>query len=93
MKDTTLPSLRVDSKLRAAAESVLRENETLSHFLLESVRLNIERREVQREFISRGLAARDATRKSGEYVDSDEMLRRLDVTLSEVLNRKTHTGK
>jgi len=51
MKNATLPPLRVDSALRAAAESVLREGETLSSFVLEAVRLNIERRETQREFM------------------------------------------
>ena len=45
MKNATLPPLRVDSELHAAAESVLQEGETLSGFVLEAVRLNIERRE------------------------------------------------
>lgn len=82
MKNATLPPLRVDSALRAAAESVLQEGETLSAFVLEAVRLNIERREAQREFITRGLAAREEARKSGHYVSSDEMLKRLDASLA-----------
>lgn len=88
MKTATLPPLRVDSELRAAAESVLREGESLSGFVLEAVRLNIERRESQREFIARGLAARDEARANGEYVDADEMLARLDTTLA-----KARTGR
>lgn len=52
-------------------------------FLLESVRLNIGRREAQREFIARGLRARDEARASGEYVGTGEMLARLDATLAE----------
>lgn len=83
MKTTTLPSVRVAGELRAAVESVLGEGETLSAFLLESVRLNIGRREARREFIARGLRARDEARASGEYVDGDEMLARLDATLAE----------
>ena len=82
MKNATLPPLRVDSALRAAAESVLQEGETLSGFVLESVRLNIERRETQREFIARGLLAREEARQSGQYVSSDEMLKRLDASLA-----------
>lgn len=82
MKNATLPPLRVDSELRAAAESVLQEGETLSRFVLEAVRLNIERREAQREFITRGLAAREEARQSGHYVSSDEMLKRLDKSLA-----------
>lgn len=82
MKNATLPPLRVDPALREAAESVLQHGETLSGFVLEAVRLNIERREVQREFIARGLAAREAAKKSGQYVSSSEMLKRLDTSLS-----------
>ncbi len=82
MKNATLPPLRVDSATRAAAESLLREGETLSGFVLEAVRLNIERREVQREFIARGLLARDEARATGEYVNAEAMLARLDASLS-----------
>lgn len=81
MKTASLPPLRVDNATRAAAESLLREGETLSGFVLEAVRLNIERREVQREFIARGLLARDEARTSGEYVSADDMLARLDASL------------
>lgn len=81
MKTATLPPLRVDSELRAAAESVLLKGETLSGFVLDAVRRNIERRTTQREFLERGLTARDAARETGEYVEADEMLARLDATL------------
>lgn len=92
MKNATLPPLRVDSALRAAAESVLQEGETLSGFVLEAVRLNIERRGAQREFIARGLVAREAAaRQSGHYVSSDEMLMRLDASLAKA-RAKQATG-
>ena len=84
MKNATLPPLRVDSELRAAAEAVLHESETLSGFVLEAVRLNIARREAQHEFIARGLLAREEARASGEYVSADEMLARLDASLATV---------
>lgn len=88
MKNATLPPLRVDSELRAAAEAVLREGETLSGFVLEAVRLNIARREAQREFIARGLLAREEARASGEYVGADEMLARLDASLASARERQ-----
>lgn len=81
MKNATLPPLRVDSATRAAAESLLREGETLSSFVLEAVRLNIARRETQREFVARGLLAREEARATGVYVHVDEMLARLDTSL------------
>ncbi len=89
MKNATLPPLRVDSALRAAAESVLREGETLSSFVLEAVRLNIDRRETQRAFIARGLRARDEARKTGDYVDERTMLDRLDAVLAQERSRNT----
>ena len=82
MKNATLPPLRVDSELRAAAESVLQKGETLSGFVLEAVRLNIERRKAQHEFITRGLRAREQAKKTGQYVSSDTMLKRLDESLT-----------
>lgn len=82
MKDATLPPLRVERELRAAVEAVLHEGETLSAFVLEAVRLNVERREAQREFIARGLLARDEARAAGEYLSADEMLARLDTVLA-----------
>lgn len=88
MKSATLPPLRVDSELRKAAESVLQEGETLSGFVLEAVRLNIERRAAQREFIARGLHARETARQSGHYISSDEMLKRLDASLVKARAKK-----
>ncbi|TRO81911.1 YlcI/YnfO family protein [Trichloromonas acetexigens] len=74
MKTATIPSLRVDPELRAAAESVLHEGETLSGFMEKALRDGIEQRKLQREFVTRGLAGRDAARHSGEYYSADEVL-------------------
>lgn len=82
MKNATLPPLRVSSDLCAAAESVLREGENLSGFVLEAVQLNIHQREALGAFIKRGLLARDEARTNRQYVSSDEMLSRLDASLA-----------
>jgi predicted transcriptional regulator len=74
MKTATIPSLRVDPELRAAAESVLHEGETLSGFMEKALRDGIEQRKLQREFVTRGLAGRDEARQSGEYYSADEVL-------------------
>lgn len=87
MKNATLPPLRVDSALRAAVESVLRESETLSGFVLEAVRLNLERRETQREFIARGLRAGVDARAANDYVSASEMLSRLDAMLVQTCDK------
>lgn len=83
MKTSTIPSLRVDPKLREAAESVLEGGETLSSFVEHSLRVQIERRQSQREFIARGLASRDEARRTGDYVDSGEVLAELDAMLAD----------
>lgn len=73
MKTASLPSLRVDPELRAAAESVLKEGETLSAFVENSVKQQVLYRKTQAEFIARGLAAREEARLTGEYYDADEV--------------------
>ena len=77
MKSATLPSLRVTPDLRHDAESVLREGESLSHFVEESVRRQVEYRKAQSEFIARGLASRDAAKSSGEYASKEEVMNSL----------------
>lgn len=73
MKTASLPSLRVDPELRAAAESVLKEGETLSAFVEASVKQQVHYRKTQAEFIARGLASREEAKRTGEYYDADEV--------------------
>ncbi|NCT68386.1 MAG: hypothetical protein GXC76_12225 [Rhodanobacteraceae bacterium] len=82
MKSATFPSLRVDPALRKAAEAVLQEGESLSSFVEQSVRAQIEKRRLQEEFISRGLAARDKARGSGDYVSAAAVLKGLESRLA-----------
>jgi len=91
MKTSTIPPLRVNEEVRAAAEAALMEGETLSGFVLESIQLNIQRRALQQEFVARGLAARDEARRTGRYVSADEVLAGLDKTL--VRSRNTAARK
>lgn len=74
MKTATLPLSQVDSALRQAAESVLQEGETLSSFVEQSVRAQVQLRQQQEAFIARGLAARDSACKSGRYVAAQDVL-------------------
>ena len=81
MKTATIPSIRVDPELRTAAEDVLEEGESLSSFVEQSIRDGVERRQVQREFIARGLKSRDAAKRNQDYVPADKVLTRLDSML------------
>lgn len=77
MKIATLPPLRVTPELRQSAEELLQEGESLSAFVEESVRLNVERRQVQRDFIARGLASAADARQTGEYHSAGSVIAEL----------------
>ena len=77
MKTRTLPPLRVTRELRASAEAVLDEGETLSSFVLDAVTRSIEQRRSQQAFIARGLASRAKARRSGRYVPAAAVMRKL----------------
>ncbi len=90
-KTSTIPPLRVNESVRAAAEAALMEGESLSGFVLEAIQFNIQRRTMQQEFVVRGLAARDEARRTGHYVSTNEVLAGLDKTLAH--SRKTAASK
>lgn len=77
MKTAAIPAVRVSPELRQAAEDLLEAGETLSGFVEEAVRRNVEFRQAQKAFLERGLASREASRKSGKYVSSAAMLGKL----------------
>lgn len=87
MKTMTIPSLRVTSEFRHDAESVLRDGESLSAFVEESLREQIEHRRRQKEFIARGLAAREAAKSSGQYASKDEVMDSLESILRASRNK------
>jgi len=89
VKTSTFPSLRVEPELREAAESVLRDGESLTGLIETSVREAIQRRRAQQEFIARGLLSRDEADRTGidhtaESVHA-ELQRRLDTRRKSVL--------
>lgn len=88
MKTATLPSLRVEPQLRAAAESVLREGETLTSLIETAMRETIARRRTQDEFLARGLSAAHDARQTGIYYAAqavhDELEQRLDARRKQV---------
>ena len=77
MKSAAIPAVRVPPELRQAAEELLQAGETLSGFVEEAVRRNVEFRQAQKAFIERGLASAEAARKSGKYVSSGTVLSKL----------------
>ena len=88
MKTATLPSLRVSPELRQAAEAALREGESLSSFMEQSLRDEVNRRRTQAEFIARGLAAREEAQRTGVYYTVDEVMGSLRHMLDEAKAKK-----
>lgn len=74
MKSATLPPLRVAPELREAAEDVLREGESLSALMEQSLRDEVRRRRLQAEFVARGLAAGDDAARTGVYHSVDDVM-------------------
>lgn len=74
MKTATIPSLRVDPELRHAVEHALHDNETISSFVVESLKAQVKRRRLQKEFMARGLASREEAKQTLEYFDADTIL-------------------
>lgn len=89
MKTATLLSLRVEPELREAAESVLHEGESLSSFMEQSLRDEVNRRRMQAEFIARGLAARKEAKRTGVYYTVEESMAGLDAILARHKPRKS----
>ncbi|KQQ37926.1 MULTISPECIES: YlcI/YnfO family protein [Rhizobium/Agrobacterium group] len=88
MKTATIPSLRVDPELRAAAESVLKEGETLSAFVEDSLKRQIDYRKTQAEFIARGLAGLAEAERTGVYYSHQDVLDMLESKLEKARARK-----
>ena len=87
MRSRTIPPLRVSAKLRRQAESVLREGETLSGFMLEALTRNVEVRRAQEAFIERGLAGAARARSSGRYVSAGRVIGKLRRRLARARRR------
>mgnify|MGYP003383106033 FL=1 len=93
MKTATIPSVRVEPEFRAEVESVLAEGESLSEFVEASVRASVERRRVQAEFIDRGLRSRDEAKRTGDYVDADDVVAGLQRKLDAARARLAKSSK
>ena len=82
MKTATLPALRVDPKLRAAAERSLRKGETLSALMEAALTSYVTHREADADFVARGLHSAQEARASNQYISADTVMAKLEKKLS-----------
>jgi len=89
MKTAAIPAVRVSPELRQAAEAVLDAGETLSGFVEDAVRRNVEFRYAQKAFIQRGLASGASAATSGKYVSAAAVLGKLTRRLDKARKGRT----
>lgn len=82
MKTATLPALRVDPKLREAAERALRPGETLSRVMEVALETYIAQREADEDFVARGLRSAQQARERNDYVSADTVFAKLEKKLA-----------
>ena len=59
----------------------MREGESLSSFMEESLKAGIQHRKAHQEFIARGLSSREEAKRTGEYFSTDSILDELRAIL------------
>jgi hypothetical protein len=74
MNETAKPSVLDDEEFHAAAESVLRDGETVADLIDRSARAEVEYRREQAEFVARGLAALEEAERTGIWYKTEDVL-------------------
>jgi predicted transcriptional regulator len=83
MKTASLPAIRVEPALREQIAQVLQADESLSSFVEGSVREAVRRRDAQAQFVARGLASLEDSRKTGQFSTAQEVIAKLQARLDQ----------
>ncbi|HEY9028346.1 MAG TPA: YlcI/YnfO family protein, partial [Burkholderiaceae bacterium] len=81
MRTATFPPIRVEPKVRAEVEAVLREGESLTQFIEEAVVAAAAWRRTQAEFVGGGEAAIERWKREGGGRTADEVMSDLQTRL------------
>lgn len=82
MKTATLPPIRVAPDFKLDLEGVLEQGESLSQFVENAVRATVTRRKTQAEFIKRGIAAIEVTKREGGGIPAELVIAKLEAKLA-----------
>jgi predicted transcriptional regulator len=93
MKTATLPPIRVAPDFRLELESVLEQGESLSQFVENAVRTTVAKRKTQAEFIRRGIAAIEATKRDGSGIPAERVIAKLESKLASAKQIKAQRGR
>ena len=93
MKTATLPPIRVAPDFRLELEGVLEQGESLSQFMENAVRATVAKRKNQAEFIRRGIAAIEATKRDANGIPADVVIAKLEAKLAAAMQIKAQRGE
>jgi len=92
MKTATLPPIRVAPDFRAELEGVLEQGESLSEFVENAVRATVAKRKNQAEFVRRGIAAIEDTKRTGDGIPAETVMAKMDAKLAAAKQAKARRG-
>lgn len=93
MKTATLPPIRVEPSFRTELEGVLEQGESLSEFVEKAVRSTVQMRRNQAEFVRRGIAAIEVTKRAGGGIPAEVVIAKLEAKLAEARGSKAQHGR
>jgi hypothetical protein len=88
MRTATLPAVRVSPDTRSFIESVLKEGETLSTFIEESVRKQAQWRKEDDVFHARAALASKRLAEGGKFFTAEESIARLHAQLQRARDKQ-----
>jgi hypothetical protein len=82
MKTANIPSIRVAPEFRLEVEGVLEQGESLSEFVENAVRQTVLKRKHQAEFLCRGIASIEETKRAGGGIAAEAAITKLEAKLA-----------
>lgn len=93
MKTATIPPIRVEPSFRLELEDVLEQGESLSEFVESAVRSTVQLRRNQAEFVRRGIAAIEVTKRTGGGIAADFVIAKLEAKLAAARRSKVQDDR
>lgn len=93
MKTATIPPIRVEPSFRTELEGVLEQGESLSEFVENAIRSTVQMRKNQTEFVRRGIAAIEETRRAGGGIPAEVVIAKLEAKLAAARRSKVQHGQ
>ena len=93
MKTATIPPIRVEPSFRTELEGVLEQGESLSEFVENAIRSTVQMRKNQAEFVRRGIAAIEETKRAGDAIPAEVVIARLEAKLAAARLSKAQHGR